>query len=146
MLASLVFSLAVASVAVATSPAAETVDVDSSDAIVPYLPAEVVQLTDAVVSGLENETDIADYAHLFAFGDSEISNSTVARALRCRTTRCKTYPGDLLWPVKLVWDLFDVLLGGALEPIVPIASVCYPKSQYNNYNAAKCNVVINNWA
>lgn len=146
MLASLVLSLAVASVAAASSPAAATVAANSSDADVPYLLPEVVQLTDTVISALANETDVAEYAQLFAFGDVDPTNATAAQALRSRQSRCKTYLGDPLWPSKLVWDIFDLLLGGALEPIVPLASVCYPSSQYNNYDAAKCDYVITNWA
>jgi len=38
--------------------------------------------------------------------------------------------------------LFDLLLGSALEEIVPIASPCYPKSEYNNYDKARCQEVV----
>ena len=54
-------------------------------------------------------------------------------------------PGDLLYPGKLLWGVFDLLLGGALEKIVPIGSSCYKTSEYNNYDAAKCADLVENF-
>jgi hypothetical protein len=87
---------------------------------------------------MQENPELGEYASLFEFGDN--SNSTLsARTHRARRSqRCKTMPGDLLYPGKLVWGIFDLLLGGALEKIVPIGSPCYKNSEYNNYDAAKC--------
>jgi hypothetical protein len=54
-------------------------------------------------------------------------------------------PGDALYPNKLVWGLIDLLLGGALEPIVPIGSSCYQNSTYNNYDAERCAYLVKNF-
>jgi len=131
-------SSAAPSFTASVAPAAETVASDATPANVPLFDTETVQLTDNVVSDLQNNPDVSEYASLFEFADS--SNSTVsARTRRMRKSlRCKTMPGDLLYPNKLVWGIFDLLLGGALEKIVPIGSPCYKDSQYNNYDAAKC--------
>ena len=153
---SFTLSLACAAVAVAQSSAApsftasvaaaaETVASDATPANVALFDTETVQLTDNVVSELQANPNIAEYAALFEFEDS--SNSTLsARARRVRKSlRCKTMPGDLLYPSKLVWGVFDLLLGGALEKIVPIGSPCYKKSEYNNYNAEKCASLVANY-
>lgn len=127
------------------APAAETVASDATPANVALFDTETVQLTDNVVSDLQANPDVAEYAALFEFEDS--SNSTLsARARRVRKSlRCKTMPGDLLYPSKIVWGVFDLLLGGALEKIVPIGSPCYKKSEYNNYNAEKCASLVANY-
>ncbi|KAF1350566.1 hypothetical protein EJ07DRAFT_169102 [Lizonia empirigonia] len=93
-----------------------------------------VQLTDKVVAELQDNPDVAKYASLFEFDDA---NSTAAgHAGRARRAlHCKTMPSDALYPSQLVWAVTDLLLGGALKPIVPIGSPCYPKSEYNNYDA-----------
>lgn len=131
-------SSAVPSFTASVAPAAETVAADATPANVALFDTEAVQLTDNVVSDLQNNPDVAEYASLFEFEDSSNSSQS-ARARRIRKSlRCKTMPGDLLYPSKLVWGVFDLLLGGALEKIVPIGSPCYKKSEYNNYNAAKC--------
>ncbi|KAF2133474.1 FAD-binding domain-containing protein [Dothidotthia symphoricarpi CBS 119687] len=122
------------------APAAETVAPDSTPANVQLFEAETVQLTDKVLSGLQNNPDTAQYASLFEF-----ANSTLRTRHARRSLRCKTMPGDALYPSKLVWSLFDMLLGGALEKIVPIGSVCYPNSEYKNYDAEKCAYITENW-
>jgi hypothetical protein len=128
------------------APAATLVSTESA-AGVPLFNAEAVQLTEEVIAQLagSDDPDIAKNAHLFSFDDSP-SVTPVARAQRIRrAARCKTYPGDFLWPSNLVWDVFDRVLGGALEPIVPLASVCYKNSQYKNYDAAKCSALTAAW-
>jgi hypothetical protein len=131
-------SSAIPSFTASIAPAAETVASDATPAKVALFDTEVVQLTDNVVSELQNNPDVAEYASLFEFEDS--SNSTISARIRRvrKSLRCKTMPGDVLYPNKLVWGIFDLLLGGALEKIVPIGSPCYKTSEYNNYNAEKC--------
>jgi hypothetical protein len=138
-------SSAAPSFTASVAPAAETVASDVTPANVALFDTETVQLTDNVVSDLQANPDVAEYAALFEFEDS--SNSTLsARARRVRKSlRCKTMPGDLLYPSKIVWGVFDLLLGGALEKIVPIGSPCYKKSEYNNYNAEKCASLVANY-
>jgi hypothetical protein len=127
------------------APATETVATGSNNANLPLFAVEAVQLTDNVVADIQNNPDLAKYASLFEFEDS--LNSTVsARVRRVRKSlRCKTMPGDLLYPQEDVWGLFDLLLGGALEKIVPIGSPCYQKSEYNNYNAEKCAALVRDY-
>lgn len=116
------------------APVAEIVTRTSTPANVPLFELETVQLTDDGVTKLQSNKNVAEYASLFEFGDT---NSTATRRA-CSTQRCKTMPGDALYPSKVVWEVFDLLSGGALEPIVPIGSPCYPDSAYNNYDAEKC--------
>lgn len=125
------------------APAAETVSSTSTPANVPLFDIETVQLTDDVISQLQINEDVAEYASLFDFGDA--NSTTALRSRHARyAQRCKTMPGDALYPNKLVWEVFDLLSGGALEPIVPIASPCYPNSKYNNYDAERCAYLVKN--
>ncbi|KAJ4309494.1 hypothetical protein N0V94_008902 [Neodidymelliopsis sp. IMI 364377] len=118
----------------AVAPVAETITTISTPANVPLFEAETVQLTDDAVAELQSNPIVAEYANLFEFGDANSTASARARHAR-RAVRCKTMPGDTLYPSKLIWGLVDLLLDGALEPIIPIGSPCYPKSEYNNYDA-----------
>lgn len=105
---------------------------DDSD----YLPAEAVQLTDAVISNLTSLalTNIS----LFNFGDT-ISSQTK----RNDAAQCKTFPGDAAWPIDLIWDIFDLLTGGALIKTIPLASPCY--DNWGNYDAEECAYVTEQW-
>lgn len=129
----------------AVAPAATVVQTPD-EAGVDLFAEETVQLTDTVVAGLVDDEFVAEYADLFAFADTTVSSlpGRTRRRLR-RSLRCKTTPADLLWPSKSTWGVFDLLLGGALEKVTPIASVCYESSEYNNYDAAKCAKITNEW-
>lgn len=157
MLAPLVFSLTAvlvraqapvpsvpASISSAVSPAATEVPTDSTDAGFPLFEAETTQLTDAVVADILNTPEIKEYAHLFVFDNATSQVSKRATRQR-RLGKCKSSPGDPLYPSNLVWGIFDLLLGGALEPIVPLASFCYEDSEFNNYDADKCAAVTAGW-
>ncbi|KAI4623879.1 hypothetical protein J4E80_003691 [Alternaria sp. BMP 0032] len=150
---SITFSLAYAGFTAAQSatlafsvpPAAETLATYVTPANLALFGVEAVQLTDDVVSSMQQSAELAEYASLFEFEDSSNSSlSTRTRRAR-RSLRCKTMPGDLLYPGKLLWGVFDLLLGGALEKIVPIGSSCYKTSEYNNYDAAKCADLVENF-
>jgi len=151
---SFVFSLACAALAKAkgfspsftafVAPAAETVATVLTPANVPLFDAETVQLTNSVIAELQVNPDVAEYASLFDFGNANSTAAVRARHTR-HALRCKTMPGDALYPSKFVWGLIDLLLGGALEPIVPIGSPCYPQSDYNNYNAERCAYLVKNF-
>lgn len=133
-----------AAISSAVAPAATEVPADSTDAGVSLFKEETSQLTDAVVADIVNTPEIAQYAHLFAFENTTTPLSERAKRQR-RLLKCKSVPGDLIYPAKLVWGIFDLLLGGALEPIVPLASYCYKDSEYTNYNAEKCAAVTAGW-
>ena len=132
------------SVTASIAPAATVVSTNTSAGI-PLFDVEAVQLTPLVITDLVNDDQVSEYAYLFAFDNSTtIGASTRARHIR-QATKCKTYPGDLLWPSKIVWSIFDLVLGGALEPIIPLASPCYKESIYSNYNATKCAAITAAW-
>ncbi|KAK2758227.1 hypothetical protein FQN54_004071 [Arachnomyces sp. PD_36] len=122
-------------------PAAATVSSDSK-AGAPLFKSETVQLTQDVIQRIKETDALADYAHLFTFDDGQ------AKAVPTFTDggkSCKLLPGDDEWPVEEIWDAFDVLLGGTLTPIIPVASPCYKDSEYDNYDALKCATVVANW-
>jgi hypothetical protein len=126
------------------APAAETVS-NATPAKIPLFDSETIQLTDNVITELQNSSHSKEFASLFEFEDS--SNSTIgARASRVRKAlRCKTMPGDALYPNETAWSVFDELLGGALEKIVPIGSPCYKNSKYNNYDAEQCAALVRDY-
>jgi hypothetical protein len=102
----------------------------------PLFPSEYIQLTDEVIANL-TAIDLGEAA-LFGFdSDNTISSRTSALS-------CKTYPGDKLWPSKLTWWIFNILLGDRLIKTVPLAAPCYdgwPSVE----NAALCTTITNNW-
>lgn len=117
--------------------AEEQVAADSSASGIEYFTYETVQLTDSAVSNLTATVEDVD-ASIFAFGDAE------DEALRKRAlSSCKLHPDDSLWPSKLVWNVFDLLLGGRLIEAVPLSAVCYP--DWPQYDEDKCDIVTANW-
>lgn len=114
---------------------AATVVPEKTAAGAPLLEAERTQLTEAVVQRLEKNEATTKIADLFAFGTNE---SAEKRSF----AQCKTYPGDTLWPSDSIWDVFDLLLGDALIPTVPISAPCYD-SQWGPKDLAKCNQILN---
>lgn len=138
-------ALASAALAVAVPPAAETLAADVTPANLPLFDFETVQLTDNVVAAIRDNADFGEYASHFEFEDTSNSPLSVRARRARRAPRCKTMPGDDLYPSKAAWDTFDILLGGALEKIVPIGSPCYNNSAYGNYDAAKCADLIKNF-
>lgn len=94
-----------------------------------------VQLTDAIVTNL---TDIGlSNAELFEF---DTSSSDLGK----RTYSCKVYPGDSAWPATLIWDIFDILAGGALISTVPLAAPCYADWPQHE-NTAECLYITDDW-
>lgn len=134
----------------AAATAAIAVSASSPEAILPLLESEAVQLTDEIISDLftSDNAEVARLAENVAFANTTITTTPVRHKQRrsSNTTECKTYPGDLRWPSEKTWNTFDLLLGGALESYAPIGSVCYPNSTYNDYNAAKCEYITDNWS
>ncbi|KAI3395178.1 hypothetical protein diail_1672 [Diaporthe ilicicola] len=102
---------------------------------------EAVQLTESGLLKLNDQETLAKYAPLFAFGNG----STNPQEPSERAEGCKTYPGDALWPSAELWGVFDNLLGGAISPIVPIASPCYMDSAYHNYDSLRCVSITEGW-
>ncbi|OOQ85091.1 FAD binding domain protein [Penicillium brasilianum] len=113
-----------------TAQVAEQVS-SSSAAGVPLFTSETLQLTEDALSSLSS-----NQSALFQFGN--------ASSLSARTVSgCKVYPGDFWWPSKLVWSLFDKVLGGALIKTVPLAASCY--SSWGEYDADTCATITDDW-
>jgi hypothetical protein len=116
---------------VSMAPAATIVPTDSP-AGAALFPAEAVQLTEEALKLANDQTDEVDVVALFGF-----ENSTAAAAKNARRSgACKAFPGDKNYPKKLVWNVFDLLLGGALIKTTPVAAPCYRSSGV--YDEAKC--------
>lgn len=100
------------------------------------LPEESIQLTSAILSNL-TELDLTNITYFdFDTGSAEAKRSLLL-------PRCKTYPGDLLWPLDIAWRVFDLLVGGALIKTTPIGAPCY--DDFGSKDAAKCAVVADHW-
>jgi len=97
--------------------------------------AEKLQLTDEVIERLETEEATSNYAKYFKFGNGDAPAYSAS---------CKTFPGDDAWPKDTTWDMFNVLLDGALIPTKPIAASCYD-TRWGKKDAAACSDVINNF-
>jgi hypothetical protein len=104
--------------------------------------AEVVKselvLTDDILAQLAS-MELSNVS-LFEFPENVESTEKAKRSL---FTGCKTFPGDLLWPLQPVWKVFDLLTGGALIKTVPVGAVCYTNGEH--YNAAKCQELLAHW-
>ncbi|KAL4877361.1 hypothetical protein BJY04DRAFT_230663 [Aspergillus karnatakaensis] len=98
-----------------------------------YFDFETVQLLPADLQKL-NESDAA----LFDFDspNGQVDNSPRSFSL------CKVFPGDLLWPSRIIWGLLDMVTGGALIKGVPRASTCYSGP---GYDAADCEYLTSQW-
>jgi hypothetical protein len=117
-------------------PAATVVPEDTA-AGAPLLEVEKVQLTEAVIERLHNDEATAEVADLFEFADG-------AQWRRRAVAQCKTFPGDSLWPADWIWNIFDLLLGKALIPTVPIAAPCYD-SEWGPKDQAKCDAIVSSF-
>lgn len=93
-------------------------------------------MTDAVLANL-TKLELSNIS-LFAFPDPE-----GAQKRTLPNNKCKTFPGDLLYPNELVWKVFDLLTGGALIKTVPIGAACYPGE---HYDAERCQFLLDNWS
>ncbi|KAJ6111988.1 FAD linked oxidase N-terminal [Penicillium sp. IBT 18751x] len=102
-----------------------------SDAGAPLFTNEQLQLTEQILStAAPNHTALFDFAK---------NSSLSARA----HSACKVFPGDVAWPSKFVWALFDELLGGALIKTVPLAAACY--SSWPEYDSDECATITTDW-
>jgi hypothetical protein len=121
------------------APAAEHVN-ESQGARV-SLPEEELQLTDAILANL---TDLQlSNVSLFYFGDSEPEDISKRELDASSFGKCKTFPGDALFPGKTVWNILDLLTGGAIISTVPLGAACY---EGEHYDADKCEFLLSNWA
>ncbi|KAF1950216.1 hypothetical protein CC80DRAFT_528968 [Byssothecium circinans] len=127
------------SAAVADIQPAATAVAETQAAGAPLQEAEVKQLTDDVVDRIVSDEATAEYASYFAFEDSPVSNATTRRTAQS----CKTFPGDWNWPINIVWDIFDHLLGKALIPTKPVGAPCYD-SKWGKKDTAKCTDIVKN--
>lgn len=110
-------------------------EADAASSGIEYFPYESSQLTPDVITNLTNYN--LSNVDLFNFSDAEA-------AVEKRAGRvCKTHPSDRTWPIRPVWDIFNILLGGALVEGVPTAAPCY--SDWPQYDQAKCASITSQW-
>ncbi|KAH8895310.1 FAD-binding domain-containing protein [Thozetella sp. PMI_491] len=119
------------------APALAVVAPDSTDSSVDYFEFETSQLTDGVLANL---TDVG----LSGVDQFEFADSASSSARRRTTTACKAWPGTPGWPADLVWDIFDLLLGGALVKTVPLAAPCFDDWP-SVRNDTQCAIINANW-
>ncbi|KAI1099486.1 FAD-binding domain-containing protein [Jackrogersella minutella] len=117
------------------APAVETVETDGASSGVDYFPYESSQLTTDVISNLTNYN--LSNVELFDFSDTEVAAAKRSGRI------CKIYPGDKSWPVSQIWNLLNILLGGALVEGVPAAAPCY--SDWPQYNETACESITSQW-
>ena len=99
------------------------------DTTVGLFPFESIQLQESDLAALE-----PDVAALFNFANATTADASSARR---SAQNCKVFPGDPEWPADYIWDIFNVLLGGALIKTVPIAAPCYSAWDYVSLNNTK---------
>ncbi|KAF4974843.1 hypothetical protein FZEAL_8304 [Fusarium zealandicum] len=92
------------------------------------------QLTDGILFNL-TALELSE-VDLFYFQDTKSNEKRSA-------AKCKTFPGDALFPGKLIWKVFDLLTGGALIKTVPLGAACY---HGEHYDEAKCQFLLDNWS
>ncbi|KAK3987469.1 bifunctional solanapyrone synthase [Cladorrhinum sp. PSN332] len=97
------------------------------------------QLTDASLAGITTSNPNSDTSFL----DFDSEADQLSRR-RLPLPRCKTFPGDLLWPSQTIWNLFNFTLGGALIKTVPLAAPCYNNTGL--YSASACQTVRDRWS
>ncbi|KAK8033662.1 FAD-binding domain-containing protein [Apiospora marii] len=115
------------------APALFEVDPDSLASPAELFASETLQLTDDVIANLTS----LNLSNITAFQFDSRSDE------RGPLGKCKTYPGDLFWPSDSLWNVFDLLLGGALIKTIPYASPCY--TSFGDYNAKECQSITDNW-
>ncbi|KAM0553302.1 hypothetical protein ACHAPJ_007315 [Fusarium lateritium] len=93
---------------------------------------ESIQLTKDVLANL-TDLQLTDVS-LFYFEDVSSSEK--------QPPQCKTMPGDSSYPKNTVWNVLDILSGGALIKTVPLGSACYDGE---HYDVAKCQFLVDNW-
>ncbi|KAL4806377.1 FAD binding domain protein [Aspergillus unguis] len=123
--------------AVSIPAAAATVSPSGSS----LFPSEKIQLTEDALADATSRIADSSVAELFSFHNA----SAGADANRSRSLRhaCKVMPGDEDWPSDLAWEVFDLLVGGALIKPAPLAAVCYP--DWEEYDADKCASITTDW-
>ncbi|GJC87857.1 FAD-linked oxidoreductase sor8 [Colletotrichum liriopes] len=112
------------------SPAGEEFLFDSD------IPEEITRLTDAVLANL-TQLELSNIS-LFTFADSQAAQKRAEP-----NNKCKTFPGDPLYPNELVWKVFDLLTGGALIKTIPLGAACYAGE---HYDAERCQYLLDNWS
>jgi hypothetical protein len=123
------------------SPVRNLVSSGSSATPAALFESESIQLTDASLAAAgEAWGNLAD----FDFADGQLAKRAVRQ--RRRDSTCKTFPGDAEWPSEAQWELFDLLIDGALHKPAPLASVCYQSSQWGAYDVGRCADISGNWS
>ncbi|KAM5346283.1 hypothetical protein ACJ41O_009288 [Fusarium nematophilum] len=120
-------------VAAEESNVAPAADVPSGTSLEGF---ESIQLTEDVLANL---TDLQlSNISLFYFDEDADPEKRSAES----SPKCKTMPGDISYPNRIVWKVLDILSGGALIKTVPLGSACYDGEHYDE---AKCQFLIDNW-
>jgi hypothetical protein len=99
-----------------------------SSAAPPLFDSERDQLTDSCLDGISSSL-----RSLFV--------TESAQAPRRSFSRCKVFPGDLLWPRPEVWTALDILTDRRLLKPLPQARVCYDGPDYNGTKCAELTAV-----
>ncbi|KAL2757706.1 hypothetical protein ACRALDRAFT_1074639 [Sodiomyces alcalophilus JCM 7366] len=125
-------------IAAATGPAADILPLNATDAPAELFDTEAIQLTDESLASLIGSFDNLE---LFDFADGSLAKRD---ANPQSNLRCKTFPGDPDWPSDFVWNLFNVLVGGALRKPAPLAAPCYA-GVFGPVNHGECQRVAGEW-
>ncbi|KAJ5278943.1 FAD linked oxidase N-terminal [Penicillium angulare] len=130
----------VASASLAAGAAVKTTVAATSVSDASSFSYESIQLTDGVLNDVSTQLQNQTLANMFAFANNSDSSKQTKRSL---SHSCKVMPGDFLWPIDLIWDIFDALLDGKLIKTVPLAAYCYP--DWPEYDATKCETITADW-
>ncbi|ROT35392.1 FAD-binding domain-containing protein [Sodiomyces alkalinus F11] len=130
--------LIVCPIAAATGPAADKLSAGSSFAPAELFEAETIQLTDESLASLAGSFDNLE---IFDFADGKIAKRDEDAE---EELDCKVFPGDPEWPSEATWDLFNILIDGALRKPLPLASVCYDGA-WGPVDQAECERVASQW-
>lgn len=76
----------------------------------------------------------------------EDNNSFKRADLLPKDNACKNFPGDANWPSEESWSQLNETTNGALLKPIPVASVCYNSTAYNDFAVSACNAVSASWS
>lgn len=78
--------------------------------------------------------------HLFYLVSTILAGITIATTCGA-ASKCKCFPGDILWPSHSEWNQFNTTIGGRLVAVVPLGSPCHDP----NYDADLCTSLQDQW-
>ncbi|KAE8448784.1 hypothetical protein EG329_008786 [Mollisiaceae sp. DMI_Dod_QoI] len=83
---------------------------------------------------------------LFDYENIRLRSSIRPIINRSEYKECRVSPGDEDWPDDASWNELNNTMNGALLKPIPVASVCYNSTSYNNFEAGNCEAVTSNWS